>query len=469
MFPFIIVLIGLYLFFSLTYQVSKHLLPGYSPYDTQRIVELLFLELSAIGLLFASKKTWQVSFYTMPRNIRIGLVIILILGLLSSLQAPLPKMAYLELSLFVLLFFLIITVASQRIIFGELFDYQLIKLLIFFAVLYSILVFKQMLIIHLINVPASHITNNFFPGFANIRFFSQYQLWSLFLVTVPLFSLNRKSMPYYIVLIVALLWWTLAWIDGSKSVRVSIGLALLCIIFLFRAKVIKWLIAHLLIMFIGYLFYKLLLSQATSIHTVTSLNSSTSARETLWLYTWQLIKAHPLLGLGPMHFAYYINLIAAHPHNALLQFAVEWGVPVALLLVGIIIYSILTWVKSLLSAESVPVLSLALLATLIAEFCNSMMDGVIVTPMSQVMMAIIIGWSYGVYRAAYRQEIKQTARDYFLLLLRAIMVASSAGIVIGVLPVLSHLSQNEIIWYLQQNPSKPFYPRFWLQGWIGKP
>ena len=46
---------------------------------------------------------------------------------------------------------------------------------------------------------------------------------------------------------------------------------------------------------------------------------------------FHLLKNHKLLGVGPMHFAYYYNEWASHPYYVLLMIAVEWGIPAALI------------------------------------------------------------------------------------------------------------------------------------------
>ena len=51
-------------------------------------------------------------------------------------------------------------------------------------------------------------------------------------------------------------------------------------------------------------------------------------------YLWKLaltnIRESPWLGIGPMHYAHFVNGKAAHPHNIYLQVAAEWGVPMLL-------------------------------------------------------------------------------------------------------------------------------------------
>jgi O-antigen ligase len=53
--------------------------------------------------------------------------------------------------------------------------------------------------------------------------------------------------------------------------------------------------------------------------------ASVGSRWTLWRISMEAALAHPLLGIGPMHFAYVDNGEGAHPHNFWLQLAAEWG------------------------------------------------------------------------------------------------------------------------------------------------
>jgi len=49
-----------------------------------------------------------------------------------------------------------------------------------------------------------------------------------------------------------------------------------------------------------------------------------------------MILAKPLFGFGPMHYSDIANRIAAHPHQAWLQWASEWGVPSALVITWLV-------------------------------------------------------------------------------------------------------------------------------------
>jgi O-antigen ligase len=54
-----------------------------------------------------------------------------------------------------------------------------------------------------------------------------------------------------------------------------------------------------------------------------------SSRLDAWQLAWRDVRAHPVLGIGPMHFASHSMSPVAHPHNSIVQLAAEWGVPFA--------------------------------------------------------------------------------------------------------------------------------------------
>lgn len=55
------------------------------------------------------------------------------------------------------------------------------------------------------------------------------------------------------------------------------------------------------------------------------LTTSLSGRGPIWWQAWHMLVERPWLGFGPMHFADIPNSIAAHPHQAILQWTSEWG------------------------------------------------------------------------------------------------------------------------------------------------
>ena len=109
-FSFVSVCIFCWLFLSLTYQINHLLFPGYNLYDIHRILELVLLFLSAFFFVLQPRyqKLWGDTFFSLPLIIRYGLLVVLLLGGLSSLLAPLPKICLINQIMFSLIIFLLI-------------------------------------------------------------------------------------------------------------------------------------------------------------------------------------------------------------------------------------------------------------------------------------------------------------------------------------------------------------------------
>lgn len=119
-----------------------------------------------------------------------------------------------------------------------------------------------------------------------------------------------------------------------------------------------------------------------------------SAREILWQHAWAKIVEFPWLGVGPMHFASLKNPVAAHPHQALLQIASEWGLPVFFMIMA----AVVVWLGKVFvevrsgDARAGADLRWALLFAVLASMVQSMVDGVLVMPYPQLWLAITVGW-----------------------------------------------------------------------------
>ena len=83
--------------------------------------------------------------------------------------------------------------------------------------------------------------------------------------------------------------------------------------------------------------------------------------------------AHPILGIGPMHFAWlpYPFTEPASPHSALMQWLAEWGVPPTIAMVGLAVWGGWRWMKQEQETESTPngvpkAMGVALVASVLA-------------------------------------------------------------------------------------------------------
>src|SRR5512139_276933 len=100
-----------------------------------------------------------------------------------------------------------------------------------------------------------------------------------------------------------------------------------------------------------------------------------------------------------MHYACVDHVFAGHPHNAVLQIAAEWGLPAALLLIGLLLWLFYrAMVQTRRSppakgaADVAPILLTSLFsATVLAQFA-----GMIVMPINHITIVVMGGWLWGV-------------------------------------------------------------------------
>ncbi|MGE5470254.1 MAG: O-antigen ligase family protein [Bacteroidota bacterium] len=119
-----------------------------------------------------------------------------------------------------------------------------------------------------------------------------------------------------------------------------------------------------------------------------------SAREIIWQDAFTKILENPWLGIGPMHFASLKSPIAAHPHQALLQIASEWGLPA----LCIVIFAVCVWMLRAFrfaianDGKKETEIAWCILFSVSAAIIQSQVDGVLVMPYPQVWLAIVVGW-----------------------------------------------------------------------------
>jgi O-antigen ligase len=199
---------------------------------------------------------------------------------------------------------------------------------------------------------------------------------------------------------------------------------------------------------------------------------SLRGRDELWQLSADLIAQNPWLGIGPMHFADHLSVLAAHPHNAIIQFMVEWGVPAALGITVVWVAGGLVWslhvrrMTSTAEPDRQSMVLAALLAAITGASAQAMVDGVMVMPVSQTLLALLCGWALGDYVSEKSPQASQGSS----LALRGSIVAAVAVLAWSVMPELGRLEARMQAHMLMQPegpmPNPKLLPRFWIQGWI---
>lgn len=316
-------------------------------------------------------------------------------------------------------------------------------------------------------------TDILLEGFSNKRFYGQFQTFTLPILAFSLLAATNPAAKRWAFILLSC-WWVIAISGGTRGTWMGMAGAAAALA-LCGIQGWRWVGWQMLAVLVGVTVFWLLFSVLPSTLDIEVVNfagdrlsTSLSAREIIWHQAWEMIKERPLLGFGPMHFADIPNPVAAHPHQSVLQWACEWGIPSTLLVMWLVFKGL--WATFRLvranhrSTEPVDLLRVCLVASLIGALTQSMVDGVIVMPYSQLWLAIVVGWLIGIHEFSPRPLVvwANAQRGWFVLLTLA--VAYLGYIAVRDFP---NLEQREQV-YIQEHGGR-FQPRFWMQGVIAQP
>ena len=200
-----------------------------------------------------------------------------------------------------------------------------------------------------------------------------------------------------------------------------------------------------------------------------------SGRIYLWKEALDLIKVSPWLGAGPMHFSYKFHEEGAHPHNLAIQLAAEWGMIAMLCFVGVLVYGYFCFAKFTKSnlgygnthATQTTVQGLLAVLTIIAVY--TMIDGLFVMPFSQMWVVFFVAWSMSVMKAGGASnaavEANADGKGFRGLVAAGLLIALVSVAMFG-FPGIGKTKERSAV-YQSSGASGLYFPRFWLQGWIG--
>lgn len=400
-------------------------------------------------------------------------------GLASVIHAHWPHWALLEWALLLSLYIGTFFVAGLRQQNGVQFDRAILLIIISICVFYLFGFFGRYATVFA-GLPLR--VWDMFTGFANLRFFGQFQTMTLPLLTV---GVMRGGSPLERRGAFGLLagWWMLSIACGTRGTWLAMGAALMAVYFIGRRTGQIWVRCQVSGIAAGLGLYGLLFlviprlmgGEFDLINRLPELGSL-SHRDVLWMGAWRMICEHPWLGVGPMHFAAIPNGIGAHPHNAVLQIAAEWGVPALLILLSGVAVGYYRFALILRTSDDQPsfpqILRLSLFAALVAAATQSLVDGIIVMPYSQVTLMVIAGWSMGMCSAESATQVEHVtsltaATRWKGTVLITTQFSLLAIVLLLALPDVPHLP-DRMRRYTAAHHTEYFLPRFWQQGWINE-
>lgn len=434
--------------------------PGFA-YNAQRYFEIFLLgNLLLVGATLAVRFHWGRLWGSLSS-------LLLLFMLIVIWESNNTWLAMREGLQYLVLFAGIVVVAKARRVAGpEAFDRAAYTGMVLFCFGCSLIVLEGLLLSLSINVVDERLV---FGAFVNVRIFAELQFLTLLLL--PAAWLKAPSGWWrYFVGITSVLWWGLLLLTGTRSALVVLPFSFFVLWLVVGRESIGW-FKVLFSQIAGGVMVFLALRGAIAWYLGGSFlgqggmsfaRSGSSGRLDIWLSAWRLYLEHPWLGNGPGVFACKSDWLVSTPHNLFFQLLSEWGGLMALLSLVLALLIFYTLVKFLRRQEKVDLLELSLFATLTVVVSASMMEGMIIGPLQQMLIVLVFGWSLHVF-----------AGDNFESLCAKAWVVHSLGrlAILGVVLVLvlwgakvDLMMQRDLLVSSEGVIKLTYGPRFWADG-----
>ncbi|MEX0731064.1 MAG: O-antigen ligase family protein [Aquisalimonadaceae bacterium] len=449
---------------------SLDLYPRLSIYDQRRIVQVFLLGIFSIYLLAQPERRSS----SLPTVTAILLFIIVGLGSISSALAVVPTYAYLEVSLLVLM------VAAIHVIGNSTDKHDLIRtptlpILAIGACLYGLVALM------ILTAGWAYEGEPVWPepihNFVNIRFLNQWQSWMLPLLPALLFAGIPRCRPWLLrscLLLYFGLLWALLFYSAGRGTLYAITCATALVILFFGRAGLRWGVLQIAMATTGLVLAALIFgmdlpfASGESSRGTRVMSFQSPGRVVLWTVSADLIRESPWFGIGPMQFATLQLPIAAHPHNLPIQIAVEWGIPAALILSGLLLWLLFRWLRFArhrVRSTDCPAWEryfiISLTCSLLTAGGHSLLSGIVVMPMSQIMLVLTCGLAVGWYRR-YNTTDPVAENPTILGMWRITLLGSAIWLWgFGGLELSNH-RYNDEIGVVAANGH--YQPRFWRQG-----
>jgi O-antigen ligase len=455
-----------------------------SKHDSQRIIEATCLSALILIMLwrFFKKNTVDIKF---NKKVFVFLLGFFFLGYISSAFSFSPRYAFCEWASFLLLLLLAHAVAQEV---NEKIE-RLRFLVLLCGASCALYLFNEMLVyVSFLLLRIEPDLTELIFGFDNYRFFNHIQTVSLPLLGLLVYQSRQFRMQYWFWYGITSLWWTLLFISVGRGTFVSIAAGTAITLILRRKAALPWSRIMLRSFFagvLGYLIFYVLVPQWRGLQpwglaqevVQRTINSPASGREVLWRLAFELAMQHPLLGVGPLHFAHYGATLgtAAHPHNWVLQIASEWGFPaLTCLILGLALaYRELIGIGQTIECADLngqATLS-AFLAAGAAILIDGLVSGLIVMPTSQLWIALYIGCCWGWITSVSRASLARRAEQLPSRQMRGVTIVAACALLVlfwnGLFPEMMNLKEREdLIAKISSYSFSGRCPRIWRAGFF---
>jgi hypothetical protein len=425
-------------------------------HDQQRILQLALILLAVVMMLVLPRSGFSVGVFFL-------ISLVLVVGFISSLCASEPLWALKEWGRYAGLYVLVLVLSGffERYPFLQWFVLALMAFVAVYQALNLFVAYSAAFISGYFDFSS----DLFFTGFVNPRFFGQFQVLVLPVLLALGFYFFERGFLKVSALFLSVLFsqWLMVFLLGARGAFVAIIFSHFILLFL-GSRYFKFVGAQFFAAFSGFVFYYLffkffpgLLFEGGGEGGREILRGGLSLREILWVDAWAVFESNIFLGVGPMHFSFIYNPVAAHPHQVVLQWLAEWGLvaTVASVFLGCLGLFRGAAVVRGVSSEYVDA---ALWVSILGALILAQVDGVFVMPYTETWLAILI--AICLYR--WKGVVKINFPQYLFIAIFSVPVVLVLGGVLALeAPNITTIQDA----YLQVHPVG-LKPRFWSQGWI---
>ncbi|HBP1138323.1 pilus assembly protein [Pseudomonas aeruginosa] len=299
-------------------------------------------------------------------------------------------------------------------------------------------------------------------GFSNVRTMGQFQAMLLPLMAalgLYLRETGRFRLSWLVMLLLAIQW-CISFALAGRGLWLGFAVAHLALCWIGPVGH-RFLIVQLSAAFVGLALYFLLMVALPAwlgidMTLMSGMRGGLALRDVLWRDAWGMFVAHPLLGVGPMHFSAVPNSVGAHPHQMLLQWFAEWGGVAGLLVVGLMILGLLRGARYL--REQGDPIDAGLWLALVSVLVLAQVDGVFVMPFTQTVLALLVGIAMARWS---KPVVPSSAQRWLCRGLAVVVIVVLGRVLLLEVPGLTAAEER----YLEIHGGGEA-PRFWIQGWI---
>jgi O-antigen ligase len=350
--------------------------------------------------------------------------------------------------------------------------------------LYTIKFFVAYCAAYSLDIPLE--VDDFTPGFSSIRHFNHAQTATLPLLVLLCCLTPRTSRLRWLWLAVTAYWWMALYATSARGSLLGIVVACAAVVLVAKRAAWPYLKTLAFTAGLGVLAYVVLLDLAPILSGKQAMNAlaysiertasdPASGRMLLWRRAVDLIAQHPLLGVGPMHFAHNAHdlHIGAHPHDWLLQIASEWGLPALACLLAALGLGLRALARAARHVDTKDASGQAVFAALAlavgAILVDGLVSGLFVMPQSQLAIALVLGCAMGWCRSVTQTAPQGTACAMGVdrrLVGAVVVLAALAGLATALPDVRSRLNGEPLSAAQQAVNTGWGWPRMWKQGFF---